>query len=271
MSRLRSGLALAVTTLLAATGGGAAGDALRVEYRADQLAMRAAAVPLQEVLDAVAAATGATVQGTPLENRSVSIEIEALPLDAALHRILGVQNFTLRYRGDGRPSVIVLLGGPEAASAPSDRPTAAGVAVVPSTLPPAPAGFPLALSRALQRARPVPLPESLAEALGTDRATLPQLLDLATDDGDGLRRAEATQAVLSAFERQSRLRRAFLRTLHGLDDASLEAIVAAEGGPRFVGVLDYLAAHSRETALQKKAAVLLERVRPAPPAPAGGY
>ncbi len=268
MSSPQRALVLVVVTLLAAAVAGGADDTLRVEYRDERLAVRAADVPVQEVLAAVATATGATVQGAPIETRAVSIELEALPLDDVLHRLLGAQNFAVRYRGDGRPSAIVLLGGPEAAPAPGDRPTAAGVAVVPSAPLPASGGFPLTLARALQRARPVPLQEPLATALGTDRATLPQLLDLATDDGDGLRRAEATQAVLSALERQSRLRRAFLRTLHGLDDASLEAIVAAEGGPRFIGVLDYLQAHSREPALQKKATVLLDRVRPAPPPPA---
>jgi hypothetical protein len=101
------------------------------------------------------------------------------------------------------------------------------------------------------RAHPVEVPEPLAEAVGRDRVTLPQLLELATIDDDSIRRAQATQAVLSALERQSRLRRSFLRTLHDLDDTSLQAIVGGESGPRFVDVLEYLAAHARERALQK--------------------
>lgn len=243
-----------------ALGGDAA---VQVEYRDDRLKVRAEDVTVGEVLDAVAAATGAELQGRPADDRRVSLDGDALPLDDALHRLLGAQNFTLRYGRDGRPKTIVLLGGPQAPPPPSDRPTAAGVAVGPAA--PTGGAFPLALSRAIQRARPIEVPEPLVEALGGDRATMPQLLDLATTDDDGVVRAQATQAVLGALERQSRLRRSFLRTLHDLDDASLQGIVAGDTGARFVGVIEHLAAHSREAGLQKKAALVLERLHSAPP------
>jgi hypothetical protein len=217
--------------------------------------------PVRDVLDAIGAATGAEVRGQPLDQGAVSIELESATLDDALHRVLGNQNFTLSYGSDGRPKMLVLLGGPEAAPPRSERPPAAGVAVAPTG--PIGRAFPLTLSRALMRARPVPVPEPLAEMLGSDRATVPQLLDIATTDDDGLQRAHATQAVLSAFERQSRLRRSFLRTLRDLDDASLQAIVGGESGARFVGVIEFLAAHSREKGLQKKATVILEQLQPA--------
>lgn len=251
-------LALLLALLLLGRATAAPPPALRLEYRDDRLSGRLEEAPLGDVLAAVGVATGAEVRGQPLEQRAVSIELDAVPLDDALHRLLGSQNFTLSYGRDGRPKALVLLGGPEEAPAPSERPTAAGVAVAP-TGPTGPA-FPLTLSRALTKARPVPVSEALAAALGADRATVPQLLEIATTDEDGLLRAQATQAVLSAFERQSRMRRAFLRTLHGLDGPGLEAIVAGESGPRFVNVLEYLAAHSREPALQKKASVILEQL-----------
>src|SRR5262249_50833917 len=145
----------------------------------------------------------------------------------------------------------------------TERPIAAGVA------PPAPTGpaFPLTLSRAFTRHRPVPVPEPLAGAMGTDRATFPQLLEVAIVDEDGIRRALATQVVLSALEREGRLRRSFLRTLHDLDEASLQAIVQADSGPRFVALLQFLAAHSREAGLQKKATVVLDQLQPDAPPP----
>lgn len=249
-----------VLGLIAGSGAGSVSAGVRLEYRDDRLSGQIEEAQLHDVLAAVGAATGAEVRGTPIEARPVSIELDAVPLDDALHRLLGSQNFTLSYRRDGRPRALVLLGGPEAAPAASDRPTAAGVAVAP-TGPTGPA-FPLTLSRVLMKARPVPVSEPLAEALGSDRATVPQLLEMATTDEDGVRRAQATQAVLSALERQSRLRRAFLRTLHDLDAAGLEAVVSGESGPRFVSVIEYLAAHSREQALQKKASVILEQLQP---------
>src|SRR5262245_26682632 len=260
-------LAWWLVALLAALAGGGAEAAsgpagVRVDYRDDRVTAHVVEAPVRDVLDAIGAATGAEVRGQPVAQGAVSIELENATLDDALHRLLGNQNFTLSYGRDGRPKTLVLLGGPEAAPPPSDRPPAAGVAVAP-TGPTGKQAFPLTLSRALMRARPVPVPEPLQEMLGSDRATVPQLLDIATTDDDGLQRAHATQAVLSAFERQSRLRRSFLRTLRDLDEASLQAIVGGESGARFVGVIEFLAAHSRERGLQKKATVILEQLQPA--------
>jgi hypothetical protein len=255
--------------LLAVVVGGAAVQAapdrgsLHVEYRDDRLTAHADAVPLRDVLDAVAAASGAELRGQPLTNPPVSADLDAVPIDDALHRLLGSQNFTLSFGSRGQLKSVVLLGGPEAPPAASDRPTAAGVA--PS--PPATPALPLALSRAFTRHRPVPVPEQLADALGADKATFPQLLELATVDDDGSRRAQATQVVLSALERESWLRRSFLRTLHDLDDASLQDIASGESGPRFIALLQFLAAHSREAGLQKKASVVLDQLQPSMPEP----
>jgi len=257
---------LAIAALVAAVGGRAVAapqrSDLKVAFADDRLTAHVDAVPLREVLDAIAAASGAELRGLPIDERPVSADLDAVPVDDALHRLLGGQNFTLSFGSGGRLKTIVLLGGPAAPVAPvSDRPTAAGVA--PSE--PAPPAFPLSLSRAFTRHHPVAVPEPLAEILGSDRATFPQLLEMATIDDDGTRRAQATQVVLSAMERESRLRRSFFRTLHGLDDASLQAIAEGESGPRFVALLQFLAAHSREAAVQKKANVVLEQLQPAAP------
>src|SRR5262249_56455072 len=120
----------------------------------DRLRGHVDAAPLRDVLDAVAAASGAEIRGQPLDNRPVSADLDAVPIDDALHRLLGSQNFTLSYGSGGRLKTVVLLGGPESTAPPSDRPTAAGAA------PPAPAapGLPPSLSRAFPRHRPVPGP-----------------------------------------------------------------------------------------------------------------
>jgi hypothetical protein len=259
----------ALVIVLAATVSGpvarAASDhtGLRVDYRDDRLSARVEEVPLRRVLDAIAVASGAEIRGQPINDQPVSTDLDAVPIDDALHRLLGSQNFTLSFGRHRQLKTVVLLGGPEAPAAPSDRPTAAGVA------PPEPAApaFPLSLSRAFTRHRPVPVPEQLAEALGADRATFPQLLEMATVDEDGTRRSQATHVVLSALERESWLRRSFLRTLHDLDDASLQDIASGESGPRFIALLQFLAAHSREAGLQKKANVVLDQLQPPAPDP----
>src|SRR5262245_51424655 len=164
-------LAWWLVALLAALAGGGAEPAsgpagVRVDYRADRVTAHVVEAPVRDVLDAIGAATGAEVRGQPVEQGAVSIELENATLDDALHRLLGNQNFTLSYGRDGRPKTLVLLGGPEAAPPPSDRPPAAGVAVAPTG--PTGRAFPLTLSRALMRARPVPVPEPLQEILGSE-------------------------------------------------------------------------------------------------------
>ena len=92
---------------------------------------------------------------------------------------------------------------------------------------------------------------------------MPRLLDAAVADDDGLTRVLASQAVLSALERGGRYRRSFLRTLHRLETDEIEQIVTGTSGARFEALLEYLAAHSREPTLQKKAGVVLEQFRQA--------
>ncbi len=225
-----------------------------VRYADDRVTATFDAVPLDAVLAALAAASGAAIRGAVVAPRDVTAELDRVPLSEALHRLLGEQNFTVSYGAGDRVKAIVLLGGPEA------PPPVPGTAVA-QAAPAAPPAFPLRLSRALRRHRPVAVPEPLAEAMGAEQATFPELLEVATGDDDGVRRAQATQVVLSALEKESGIRRSFLRTLHRLDDAGLAGIMSGTSGPGFQQILEYLAAHSREPSLQKKATVVLEQLR----------
>ena len=265
----RTGRACAAVSLAAILGGGVppvlaadpvgapAAGPVALEVRDDRLTGRLEAVPVETVLEALAGATGAGVRGRPSAPREVTADFEAMPLALALPRIVGEQSFTLEYGRDGRLTAIVLRGGPEAPSPAAPARPAAD----PAASPAGPRPFPLVLGRAFTRHRPVELPAPRAQALGSERTTFVQLLETAASDDDGVRRAQATQVVLSALERESRLRRAFLRSLYALDADDLATLAAGETGARFQGLLAYLAAHSREPALQKKAAVFLQQLR----------
>lgn len=223
-------------------------------------------VPADEAVAALATASGARLEGTVITPEPVSVSFKRESLDGALARVLGAQNFTVRYGTGDTVKSITLLGGP---AAPKPPPPVAAEA--PAAAPAAKSegyGFPLELSRALGRYRPLPIPDVLAEAMGVENATFPELLDTATLDENGVTRAQATQVVLSALEMHGRLRRSFLRTLHQLDDQQFADILAAESGPRFVEVVEFLTAHSREPSIQKKAGVILEQLRPVDAAPA---
>jgi len=92
---------------------------------------------------------------------------------------------------------------------------------------------------------------------------MPELLETATADDDGISRALASQAVLSALEKEGRYRRSFLRSLHQLDPEEMTGLATGSSGERLVELLEYLSAHSREPTLQKKAGVVLEQMQDA--------
>ena len=242
----------------------------RVEYRDDRLSAHLGEVPLADVLAEVGQATGAEIRGRPEQVRMVTADFDAVPLTEALPRLLGQESFTLRYGRSGRLRAIELRGGPGApavARAPQP-PTAALPSPAAGVAPtgPAPTTPPsLALPPRVARHRPLPVPERLAEVLGSDSASFDQIFDLATNQGDGVVRAMAMQVTLSALEREHGLRRSLFTSLRKGQDGSLGAFLQTPGA---VELLQFLAAHSREPSVQKKATTLLDTVRP--PGSAGG-
>lgn len=229
-----------------------------VRFEDDGVTARFVATPLEDAVREVATATGGDLLGGVVAPRDVTLELHAVPLDEALHRLLAPQSFTVRYGEDGRVKAIVLRGGPEAAPPPQETPTAAGVPVEEAK-----PTFPIVLSRMFLRHRPIKLSDPLAERFGQEKATMPELLEMATGDDDGITRALASQSVLSALEREGRYRRSFLRSLHRLGPEELAAIATGPSGERLTELMEYLAAHSREPTLQKKAGVVLEQLEEA--------
>jgi hypothetical protein len=233
----------------------AAEPAVRWEH--ERVTARFTATPVADAVQAVAAATGGELRGTVLASNEVTIALDAVPLDEALHRLVGAQNFTVRYGEGGRVKTIVLQGGEGAPPPKSEAPPAAGVAVD------AKPTFPIVLSRMFKRHRRLKLTDPLAERFGQEKASMPELLEMATGDDDGITRSLASQAVLSALEREGRYRRSFLRSLHDLDPEELSAIATGPNGDRLQELLEFLTAHSREPTLQKKAGVVLEQLQEA--------
>jgi hypothetical protein len=184
-----------------------------IVYRSDRLSVRLERVPLDEVLTEIAAASGAEVRGAPSNARDVTADFEDVPLPEALHRLLGDQNFMLRYGEGDRLRTIELFGGAgdsptvslSAASAPTRSPAAG------STLPQEVA---VAMS-ALARHPPVPVDGSLAAALGSETATLHAALSKALRGAAGLRAEELANQIASEAK-TAELRAKALSILHRL-------------------------------------------------------
>src|SRR5262245_54685744 len=64
--------------------------------------------PLDQVVAAIAAQTGAEVRGAVPPGREITRRLDAVPLEDALERLLGAHGFTLTYDSDGHLKRIAL-------------------------------------------------------------------------------------------------------------------------------------------------------------------
>src|SRR5207253_4548593 len=126
---------LAATVLLAAATlrpssarAVAEASAPSVTYRSDQLSVRLEKVALEDVLTELGRVSGAEIQGAPREPRDITAQFDDVPLPEALHRLLGDQNFMLRYGEGDRLRTIALFGGPQEPRDASSTSPAAGSA-----------------------------------------------------------------------------------------------------------------------------------------------
>lgn len=211
-------LAMAVAL---ATGPVAAADAPppEVKVEGERITVRADGVPVEEILRLLVTTTGAELRGGVRTPRPVSVELDAVPIDEGLHRILGDQNFTLIFREDGRLKRLTLLGGPVASPAPG------AVAVPAAAAPPPPAAPNL-----LQRVIDLPPESNVARQLGSPSATVQQLLEVASTTDNTAIRVEAVRYGLKGIEKEQQTRQAIVGSLGTLDDAQLTALLQQFAG-----------------------------------------
>jgi len=234
-----------------------------IRWVGERVTVKATGLSRSAVLGEVAKLIGATVKGGIADNGEVTLQFESLPLDDALTRILGDQNFTIAYAA-GKPKEIALWGGPLAPLPPTPALTEAEQTRR-AQLPPR-LGFP----RSFRSKRQIPLPDALQAKLGTESTTFDEVFDVATGDESGITRAEASMVVLSTLERDRHLRRQVLSAVGRLDDATLAQFGGTPEGERMEQFLEFLSVHSREKSLQYKAGIALDRYRSATGAVAQG-
>jgi hypothetical protein len=230
------------------------GSGRRVEYAKDALTVRLDKVPLADVLADIGQQSGAEIRGTLRESRAVTAEFESVPLSEALSRLLGDQNFALVYGKEGRLRAVKLLGGP----------LEGGVSIMPSAATP-PVGTQATpdLRDLLANHAPVPVHGRLAQALGTDSATLQQLMELGLHNEDATVRAEALRAGVQTLEGEPVLRQAVIGVLNSFDDAALGSLLRGAAGENAEEVAMQVLTQSRAPEVRVKASSVLQKLRQA--------
>jgi hypothetical protein len=224
-----------------------------VQYSKDALTVRLDKVPLADVLADIGQQSGAEIRGSLREPREITAEFDAVPLAEALGRLLGDQNFALVYDKGGALRAVKLLGGP-----------LAGAGAAPAAAPPPPAPVsqtPIDLREMLSNHPPVPVHGRLAQTLGSDSATLQQLMELGFHNEDPTVRAEALRAGVQTLEGEPTLRQAVIGALNSFDDAALTTLLRGAAGPNAEEVAMQVLTQSRAPEVRVKASSVLRKLR----------
>jgi hypothetical protein len=229
----------------------AEGSSPIVTYRSDRLSVRLEKVPLEDVLAELGRVSGAEIRGAPREPRDLTAKFDDVPLPEALHRLLGDQNFMLKYGEADRLRTIELFGGPQEPRNASSTSPAAGP--VGGASPAAGSTMPQNLAIAISG--------RLAEALGGNTATFRQLFDATMQQQDAELRNEALQASLAAFEAEPDLRSSVLRVLGGVDDAALGQALRGFAGTSAEEIANQVATQAQAGELRSRALNVLQRLR----------
>jgi len=240
-----------------------------VAYDDDRLTVHAEGMPLTDVVREIGRQSGADIVGAVRKPRDVSQDVDRVPLVDALVRLLGEQNFTLRYGPEGKLRTIDLLGEPLALAA-HNEPADAGNA-----------GSPASARRGRHhgaRSSRVTLPDG--QVVVTVAGTATGGATSGRDEGSGSPDSPDALALLGGLSQQGtttaqdqsnqndqtgadferKLRRQFLNDLSQMDDAALAEYLATPEGQHVAALLRYYAAHHPSSTSNQTANGILDRV-----------
>ena len=249
--KIGCGLLVVAATLLSA-GSLAAREPCEVAYDDGRLTMHVEKVPLADVVREIARQTGAEIVGEVRKAREVTRQFDRVPIVDALARLLGEQNFTLRYGSEGKLRTISLLGEPLAAAAQT----------TPADDKPAPTRRHRHHHDVRASRETLPDGQVLVSVAGTDtRNASNGLADDPARHGEPSEQAATTQEQWpSPDELDRKLRRSFLDFLAGMDEATLAQYLATPEGQRAQALLEDFAANHPSGRSNQKANGILDRV-----------
>jgi len=199
----------------------------------------------------VASGLGAEIVGGVQGGDPVTIDLEDVPVDRALERVLGGQSFTIVYGLDGSVRRIRLHGAPQEAppsgATTTKKSTAAGNRILPHQL------FDVEVR--------IPSVGPLAEHVGGDTATLGQLYRIAVDQDEAALRIAAVDASMAAIESDPSLQASVDSLLETTDDSALSGLVRGSAGKRANELVSRILSRTRRPQVRQRAVSILRQLR----------
>ena len=261
LPKVVGGLLVAAATFVSAGSLAAREPTCVVAYDDDRLTVHAERVPLADVVREIGRQSGAEIVGEVRKPRDVTRQFDRVPLADALVRLLGEQNFTLRYGSEGKLRKISLLGEPLAAAAQTTAADASN--------PDKPASGRRHRHHHDVRSSRETLPDGqvLVSVAGTDtggatnpREGLPARLGGPSEQGATTLEQSNQNNWPAPDEIDRKLRRSLLDLLAQMDDASLAAYFATPEGQHAQALLENFAANHPSGHSSEKASGILGRV-----------
>jgi hypothetical protein len=229
-----------------------------VRYRADKVSVDLHEASVESVLEALAKESGAELVGSTRAEKPLTMSFTDVPLKEALERLVGAQNFTLKYDESGKLRAIELRGGPEAAkpSKPGEPTKSEGE----NTTPPKHYAF----YKAFDRHDAIPLSGDLKKALGKDEAGWDYLGNTAIANQDPRIRQAAMHALVKALDQDPEMKDAVLASLNAMSAEELAAFARQNGHYRAEDLVRNVMRETSDQELRSRARDVLRELRKTP-------
>jgi hypothetical protein len=229
-----------------------------VRYRDDKVSVDLHEASVEAVLQALAKESGAELVGTTRAERPLTMSFEDAPTKEALERLVGAQNFTLKYDEGGKLRAIELRGGPEAAKAP--KPGEPTKSESENTTP----AKQYAFFKAFDRSDKIPLSGELKKVIGRDEVGWDYLANTAIANQDPRVRQAAMHALVKALDQDPEMKDSVMASLNAMSAEELAAFARARGHYRAEDLVRNVMRETQDQELRSRARDVLRELRKTP-------
>ena len=229
-----------------------------VRYRDDKVSVDLDEAPVDAVLQALAKESGAELVGSTRAEHPLTMSFEDVPLKEALERLVGAQNFTLKYDEHGKLRAIELRGGPEAKK--PGKPAEPTTNYAEDTSNPKHRAF----FKPFDRRDTIPISGDLKKRIGKDEVGWDFLGNTAIGDQDPRIRQAAVHALMKALDQDPEMKDQVLASLNAMSTEEIASFARERMFYRAEDVIRNVMRETTDEAVRSRARDVLRELRQNP-------